>query len=84
MPFAGSKFHLMWKIHYTMRVDIKHIEDMISALTLVGGQTEDPSNPKKELRQKFEKDWAWLKIVCVTVAPEEKDNEITKENISCL
>ena len=38
-----------------MRVDIKHIEDMISALTLVGGQTEVPSNPKKELRQKSEK-----------------------------
>ena len=38
-----------------MRVDIKYIEDMISALTLVGGQTKVPSKPKKELRQKFEK-----------------------------
>ena len=60
-----------WCERYIKRVDPKHIEDLISVLSFLEGQTEVPSNPKKNWDKLVRRSLAWLKVICAFVASEK-------------
>ena len=78
MSYAGSMFQVMWNIPKVKRIDPKHIEDICALLRRRANKFLP--TPRNSWDKVVRRGLAWLKIICVIVASEEKDNEITKEN----